>query len=280
MLFNPQTTLNCNGQILDLSEPIVMGILNVTPDSFYDGGKFSRVADSLAQTQKMLSEGAAIIDIGAASSRPGAKMLSADAELELLMPTIEAIMAQYPDVILSCDTYHSAVAKTVIEAGVRIINDISGGAIDEKLWPTIAQYRVPYVLMHNRGTPENMQQNTDYEDVVKSVIEYFVIKIEQLRSLGINDIVLDIGFGFAKTLEQNYELLRQLHLFQMFELPILAGISRKSMIYKLLNTTPQNALNGTTVLNTVAIQKGASILRVHDVREAVETIQLLRLTAD
>jgi dihydropteroate synthase len=274
MLFHQQTTLNCNGTLLDLSDPIVMGILNVTSDSFFDGGQFTEVEKCLIQVEKMLSEGAKIIDIGAASSRPGAKSIEADEELEILKPIIDAIIKQYPKVILSCDTYNSRVAEAVIELGVKIINDISGGMFDENLWKTVAKYRVPYILMHNRGKPENMQQLTDYEDITKEVLTYFIQKIEQLRSLGVKDIVIDLGFGFAKTLDQNYELMQQLHLFQMLEVPILTGISRKSMIYKFLETTPQQALNGTTALHIIALQKGSKILRVHDVREAVETIKL------
>jgi dihydropteroate synthase len=276
MLFHPQTTLNCNGTLLDLSEPIVMGILNVTTDSFFDGGQFMEVDKCLTQVEKMLSEGAKIIDVGAASSRPGAKMIAADEELAILEPVIQAILKQSPDVILSCDTYNSRVAAAVIELGVKIINDISGGAFDENLWKTVAQYRVPYILMHNRGNPETMQQHTDYEDITKEILNYFIQSIEQLRALGIKDIVVDLGFGFAKTLDQNYELMRNMHLFQMLEVPILTGISRKSMIYKFLETTPQQSLNGTTVLHIIALQKGSKILRVHDVREAVEAIKLFQ----
>ncbi len=276
MLFHQQTTLNCNGTILDLSEPIVMGILNVTTDSFFDGGQFTEVEKCLFQVEKMLSEGASIIDIGAASSRPGAKLITTDEELLILKPIIEAILKTFPSAILSCDTYNSRVAEGMIQLGVKIINDISGGAFDENLWATVAKYRVPYVLMHNRGKPENMQQLTDYEDVVKEILTYFIYAIEKLRALGVKDIIVDLGFGFAKTMDQNYELLKELHLFQMLEVPILTGISRKSMIYKVLDTTPQQALNGTTALNMIALQKGTKILRVHDVREAIETIKLFQ----
>ena len=275
MLFHEPATLNCNGTLLDLSRPQVMGILNVTPDSFFDGNLYKTKEASLRQVEKMLTDGAAIIDIGAASSRPGAATVSVDEELRRLLPIIEAILQRFPEVILSCDTYHSSVAKATIEHGIKIINDISGGQFDDNLWATVAKYNVPYILMHIKGNPQNMQQSPDYDNVVHDVLNYMIFKIEKLRALGIKDIIADVGFGFGKTLDHNYELLQNLHIFKMLEVPILTGISRKSMIYKLLDTTPEFALNGTTALHVIALQKGSKILRVHDVKEAVETIRLV-----
>jgi dihydropteroate synthase len=254
--------------------PKVMGILNITPDSFFDGGKHNSVNDALSQTEKMLAEGATFIDVGAYSSRPGAKHISETEELERILPIVEALVAPFPDILLSIDTFRSTVAKACIEAGAAIINDISAGVMDNNMLPTLAKLQVPYIMMHMQGTPQNMQSNPTYNNVITDIKFYFSEKVAQARALGINDIILDPGFGFGKTIEHNYQLLQGLDIFKTLNLPMLAGISRKSMIYKHLNTTPQNALNATTALNMVALQKGVSILRVHDVKEAVECVNL------
>ena len=267
-------TINCKGQLIDLTTPKVMGILNITPDSFYDGGSYKDSETILQQVDKMLNEGATFIDIGAYSSRPGSDFVSEDEELQRLIPVVELILEHYPDALLSIDTFRSNIAIQAIEKGAALINDISAGHLDDNMLQTIAALKVPYVMMHMRGTSQTMQSLTDYEDLLKEILFYFSERIEKTKSLGIIDVICDPGFGFAKTLEQNYELLNRLELFKTFELPILAGLSRKSMIYKLLDSTPQQALNGTTALNMVALQKGASILRVHDVKEAMECIQL------
>ncbi|MEW5675806.1 dihydropteroate synthase [Flavobacterium enshiense] len=270
-------TVNCKGNLLDLSTPKVMGILNITPDSFFDGGKYKTEADFLNQTEKMLTEGAAIIDIGAYSSRPNAAFVSEDEETERLTPIVTLLSKEFPEAILSIDTFRAEVAKAAIESGASIINDISAGLLDDKMLNVIAQTKVPYIMMHMRGTPQTMTTLTDYEDIVKEMIFYFSERIAAARSLGINDIIIDPGFGFAKTLEQNYEVLQKLELFQMLDVPLLSAVSRKSMIYKLLNTSSQEALNGTTFLNTVSLMKGAKILRVHDVKEAVECVRLFEV---
>ena len=267
-------TINCKGNLLDLSTPKVMGILNITPDSFFDGGKYKTDADFLKQTEKMLSEGAAIIDVGAYSSRPNAVFVSEAEEIERLTPIVALLVKQFPDIILSIDTFRAEVAKAAIENGAAIINDIAAGLLDDNMLNVIAETKVPYIMMHMRGTPQTKATLTHYDDIVKEMIFYFSERIAAARSLGINDIIIDPGFGFAKTLEQNYEVLQKLELFQMLEVPLLSAVSRKSMIYKLLETSPQEALNGTTFLNTVSLMKGAKILRVHDVKEAVECITL------
>ena len=267
-------TINCKGNLLDLSTPKVMGILNITPDSFFDGGKYKTDADFLKQTEKMLTEGAAIIDVGAYSSRPNAVFVSEAEEIERLTPIVALLVKQFPDIILSVDTFRAEVAKAAIENGAAIINDIAAGLLDDNMLNVIAETKVPYIMMHMRGTPQTMATLTHYDDIVKEMIFYFSERIAAARSLGINDIIIDPGFGFAKTLEQNYEVLQKLELFQMLEVPLLSAVSRKSMIYKLLETSPQEALNGTTFLNTVSLMKGAKILRVHDVKEAVECITL------
>lgn len=267
-------TINCKGNLLDLSTPKVMGILNITPDSFFDGGKYKTDADFLKQTEKMLSEGAAIIDVGAYSSRPNAVFVSEAEEIERLTPIVALLVKQFPDIILSIDTFRAEVAKAAIENGAAIINDIAAGLLDDNMLNVIAETKVPYIMMHMRGTPQTMAILTHYDDIVKEMIFYFSERIAAARNLGINDIIIDPGFGFAKTLEQNYEVLQKLELFQMLEVPLLSAVSRKSMIYKLLETSPQEALNGTTFLNTVSLMKGAKILRVHDVKQAVECITL------
>lgn len=269
-------TINCKGQLIDLSQPKVMGILNITPDSFFDGGKFSNESEIISQVKKMLNDGATFIDVGAYSSKPGADFVSEEEEIKRIVPVIRLILKHYPDVILSIDTFRSAVAKVALENGAAMINDISGGNLDEGMFAVIAHYNVPYIVMHMRGTPQTMQSLTTYNYIIKEMLFYFSSIIAKARSFGINDLVIDPGFGFAKTLDQNYEVLKDLELFQMLDLPILAGISRKSMIYKVLDSSAKEALNGTTFLNAFALSKGASILRVHDVKEAVEAVELYK----
>ena len=267
-------TINCKGQIIDLSTPKIMGILNITPNSFYDGGKYSLENNAIAQVEKMLKEGATFIDIGAYSSKPNAELVSEEEELNRIIPVVKAILNKFPDALLSIDTFRSTVAQECINNGAALINDISAGSLDEKMMEVIASNNVPYIMMHLRGTPQTMQDQTNYEHIINEILTYFSDKVNKARSLGINDLIIDPGFGFAKTTDQNYEILSNLELFKMLELPILAGISRKSMIYKTLETSPEEALNGTTVLNTVAITKGATIIRVHDVKEAMECVKL------
>ena len=252
-----------------------MGILNVTPNSFYDGGKHKEINSIIHQVDKMLSEGADFIDIGAYSSKPSAEFVSEEEEIKRLVHIIKELVETFPTIILSVDTFRANVARASVENGVAMVNDISAGLLDDKMLETVAQLKVPYIMMHMRGNPQTMQSLTDYNDIVKEMIFYFSERIKKARSFGISDIIIDPGFGFAKTLEQNYEVLHKMELFSMLELPLLAGISRKSMIYKVLEKTPQEALNGTSVLNTIALQKGAKILRVHDVKEAVECIKLV-----
>ncbi len=254
-----------------------MGILNLTPNSFYDGGKYTNDADVLKQVEQMLFDGADFIDVGAYSSKPNAEFVSEQDELDRLIPIVKSILKEFPNTLLSIDTFRSQVAKQAIEAGACIINDISAGNLDDKMMETIATLQVPYIMMHMKGTPQTMMQLSNYQDVVKEVLFYFSEKIALARSFGINDLIVDPGFGFAKTVEQNYEILQKLELFSILELPLLVGISRKSMIYKPLQTTPDKALNGTTALNMMALTKGAKILRVHDVKEAVECVHLFSL---
>ena len=252
-----------------------MGILNITPDSFYDGGTHKNEKDVLNHVASMLGEGATFIDIGAYSSRPNADNVSETIELKRIVPVVQLILKHFPNVLLSVDTFRSEVAKACIDAGAAMINDISAGKMDDQMLATIADLGVPYIMMHMRGTPQTMQQLTEYNNLLKDINFYFSERIAKARDLGIVDIIIDPGFGFAKTLEQNYELLNKLELLNIIDKPILVGISRKSMIYKPLETSPKKALNGTTVLNTVGLQKGASILRVHDVAEAVECVKLV-----
>ncbi|WP_346881437.1 dihydropteroate synthase [uncultured Algibacter sp.] len=268
-------TINCKGKLLDLSSPKVMGILNITPDSFYDGGKHKNEKDILNHVERMLNDGATFIDAGAYSSRPNADYVRETDELKRILPIIELILKEFPETLLSIDTFRSHVAKQSIEAGACMINDISAGKLDKNMLSTIASLHVPYIMMHMRGTPQTMQQLTQYDNLTKDILFYFSERIAKAKALGITDIIVDPGFGFAKTLDQNFELLNKLELFKMIEKPLLVGISRKSMIYKTLDTSANNALNGTSVLNTVALQKGASILRVHDVKEAVESVKLI-----
>ena len=278
-IFSEKKSLNCRGNLIIFEKPLIMGILNITPDSFYDGGRYNSVNKYMQHTAQMLQDGADIIDIGAASTRPGTPIINTDEEIQRLLPALKNIRKEFSDIIISVDTYHSKIAEVAIDNGADIINDISGGTFDDNMFNTIGKLKVPYVLMHIKGTPDTMQKEPVYEDVVKEVIFYFSERINQLRSLGINDIIIDPGFGFGKTIAHNYELLSKLDLFKMFDVPIVAGVSRKSMINKVLNCKPEDALNGTTVLNTVALMKGASILRVHDVKEAMEAVKLCRLLA-
>ena len=251
-----------------------MGVLNLTPDSFFDGGQFNSEKAILTQVERMLTEGASIIDIGGMSSRPGANIVSVDQELKRVMPTLKLMVKQFPEAIISIDTIHSQIARQTVEAGASIVNDISGGNIDAEMIPTIGDLGVPYILMHMKGRPVDMQDGVAYDDVVQEVLNYFVEKIGALRSVGVKDIILDPGFGFAKNLAQNYKLLNQMEVMNIIEHPILAGISRKSMIYKTLDTTADQALNGSTALHMICLQKGAKILRVHDVKEAMECVKL------
>jgi dihydropteroate synthase len=252
-----------------------MGILNVTPNSFYDGSKHSDEKSVLVQVEKMLKEGATFIDIGAYSSKPSAEFVSEVDEIERLVPAIQSVLKHFPDTLISVDTFRVKVAKEAIENGACIINDISAGSLDAAMMETVAGHQVPYIMMHMKGNPQTMQSLASYENITKEILFYFSEKVAQARSLGINDLLIDPGFGFAKTKDQNFEVMNNLELFQMLELPILVGVSRKSMIYKTLETSADFALNGTTVMNTIALQKGANILRVHDVKEAMETIKLV-----
>ena len=267
-------TINCKGLLVDLSAPKVMGILNVTPNSFFDGGKYKNETEILSQVEKMVVDGATFIDIGAYSSKPNAEFVSEQEEISRIVPVLDLILKHFPETVLSIDTFRGEVAKASIESGAAIINDIAAGNLDNNMFEIIAKYNVPYVMMHMRGNPQTMQTLTDYDDIVKEMLFYFSEKVAKARSFGINDLMIDPGFGFAKTVGQNYEVFQKMELFNMLELPLLVGVSRKSMIYKTLGTTIENALNGTTVLNTLALTKGAKILRVHDVKEAKETLKI------
>ena len=269
-------TINLRGELIDLSQPKIMGILNLTPDSFYDGGKFKSIESALTQTEKMIRDGAFFIDLGACSSRPGADEVGMEEEKKRLYPILEKLIERFPNNYFSVDTYRSAIAEGCLSRGACMINDISGGQFDPAMMETVGKYCVPYVLMHIQGQPNVMQKKPAYKNVVQEILFYFSEKIQQAYSNCINDIIIDPGFGFGKTLEHNFELIKNLELFQNLEQPLLIGISRKSMIYKKLETTPDKALNGTTVLHTAAIIKGANILRVHDVKEAKECIDLLQ----
>ena len=269
--------INVNGSLLDLSQPRVMGILNVTPDSFYAGSRTQTEAEIVRRVRQIVSEGAAIIDIGAYSSRPNADNVSSREEMERLRMGLKILFEIQPDAVVSVDTFWADVARMCVEEyGVAIINDIAAGEMDTDMFHTVAALNVPYIMMHMQGTPQSMQQHPHYDNLLKEVFLYFARKVQQLRDLGVKDIILDPGFGFGKTMEHNYELLSHLEEFRIFELPLLVGVSRKSMIYRLLDITPQEALNGTTVLDTICLLKGADILRVHDVKEAVETVRIVQ----
>lgn len=268
-------TINIKGELLDLSTPVVMGILNITPDSFYEGSRKQNEADILRRVEEIILQGGTIVDIGAQSTRPSSQFLSSEEEIERLSPALSAISREFPDTILSVDTFHADVARVCIQDyGVAIVNDISGGSLDSNMFQTVADLHVPYILMHMRGTPQTMQKLNNYDDLIQNIAYYFSEKVAHLHQLGVNDIILDPGFGFSKDVSQNYELMRHLNFFENFELPLLVGISRKSMITKFLEVASSEALNGTTVLNTYALMNGASILRVHDVKEACEAVKI------
>ena len=267
--------ISCKGKLTDLTTPKIMGILNLTPDSFYDGGLYNNTDRALAQTEKMLLEGATFIDIGGASSKPGAVEISTDEELARVLPVIEEIHKTFPETIISIDTYRSDVAKLAVAAGAAMVNDISGGKLDAKMLKTVGALGVPYIAMHMQGTPQNMQEKPSYDNIMTEIRSFFAAKIDAAHKAGIHDVIIDPGFGFGKTLEHNYSLLKNLSSIKMNGIPLLIGVSRKSMIYKLLQAEVTEALNGTTVLNTVALQQGAQILRVHDVKEAHQAVQLI-----
>ncbi|MFV8226780.1 dihydropteroate synthase [Christiangramia aquimixticola] len=266
--------INCKGQLIDLSTPKVMGIINITPDSFFSGSRKNLEKEILETAEKMLEEGATFLDIGAYSSRPGAEDISEETELERIIPALQLLIKEFPEALISADTFRSKVAERAINEGAALINDISAGLLDPDMLRIISRMQVPYIMMHMKGTPQTMKDLNQYEDLAGDVIFYFSERINAARKAGINDIILDPGFGFAKNIDQNYELLSKLELFSNLELPFLAGVSRKSMIWKRLKTTPEGALNGTTILNTICLTKGANILRVHDVKEAMECIKL------
>jgi len=274
-VFQQKLTLNVRGTLLDLSKPKIMGILNLTPDSFYDGGKNNSLENALKKTEQLLSEGADLLDLGAYSSRPGAEHISEEVEFERMIPVIRAIAKEFPNALLSVDTFRSGIAKAAVGEGADMINDISAGAMDPTMFATIAELQVPYILMHMRGTPQTMASQTNYTNLIVEVAQYFAEKIQTLKELGVRDLVIDPGFGFAKTLEQNYELLGKLEHLKITGHPILAALSRKSMIYKLLDTDAEHALNGTIAANTIALMNGANILRVHDVQAAKEAVKIV-----
>ena len=271
-------TLNCKGRLLLIDKPIVMGIINATPDSFFGGSRSNSVDDIVAKAANMLNDGADIIDIGGQSTRPGSEMKSADEEIERVVPAIKAIANRSPHAFISIDTFYSKVAIAAVEAGATIVNDISAGSIDNKMIQTIAELKVPYVLMHMKGTPQTMQQNAVYENVTREVLDFFIAKTNELKNAGIVDLIIDPGFGFAKTIDQNFELLKNLSVFKMLDKAIMVGLSRKSTVYKTLGVSADDALNGTTVLNTIGLMNGASILRVHDVKEAKDAVKLFSAT--
>ncbi len=268
-------TINCNGKLIDLNTPRIMGILNLTPDSFFDGGRYQIEEEILKQVEIMLSEGATFIDLGGYSSRPGAKNVSAEDERSRVLPALELILKNFENILVSIDTFRSEIALECIETGACMVNDISAGSMDAKMFETVARLQVPYIIMHMKGTPQDMQAHTTYQNLVKDMIYYFSEKVFELRALGLNDIIIDPGYGFSKTLDQNYEILGCSELLKNLELPILTGVSRKSMLYKVLECGPEDALNATTAAHSIALMKGTNILRVHDVKEASETIRIM-----
>ena len=270
-------TINCKGKLIDFSSPKVMGVLNITPDSFYDGGYYKNEKELLSQTEKMLLEGATFIDIGAYSSKPGASHISEEEELQRILPAVSAIIKEFPETIISIDTFRSTIAKETVAIGAALINDISGGTLDEKMFKTVAKLQVPYILMHMKGTPQNMQKNPTYGNITTELISFFAEQIFKLHQLNLKDVVIDVGFGFGKTLEHNYQLLKDLSLFKNLDVPVLAGISRKSMLFKPLHISAKEALNATTSANTIALLNGANILRVHDVKQAIEAVKIVDL---
>lgn len=269
-------SINCKGKILDLSEPVLMGIINATPDSFYEGHLKHSKEDILQIAGKMISDGATILDIGGQSTRPGSQPISIEEELGRVIPIVASVHEKYPDTIISIDTYNSEVATAAVAAGASVINDISGGSLDKAMIQTVARLKVPYVCMHMQGTPANMQKEPRYADVVKEVLDHFIAKLDECSKAGIKDVIIDPGFGFGKTIEHNFQLLKKLSVFSITNRPVLVGLSRKSTIYKTLGIPVSEALNGTTVLNTMALLNGASILRVHDVKEAKEAVTLYK----
>ncbi|PRY10876.1 dihydropteroate synthase [Pontibacter ummariensis] len=277
-LFKKKSTVNCRGKLLSLDTPLVMGILNVTPDSFYPGSRLNNLSEVLQRTEQMLSDGADILDVGGYSSRPGAVDIAEQEELDRVVPAIEAIVQRFPDAVISVDTFRASVAEAAIAAGAAIINDISGGKLDEAMFETVAKRQVPYILMHMRGTPQTMASLAQYEDLVVEVVDELQAQVAKLKRLGVKDIILDPGFGFAKTAAHNFELLNRLEELRILELPVLAGMSRKSMVYKSLGVDQTDALTGTIGVNMIALMKGADILRVHDVKETKQTIQLYKKT--
>jgi dihydropteroate synthase len=277
-LFSVKLTINCNGRLMDFNQPRIMGILNQTPDSFYDGGKYRTENEITSRIQTLLSEGADIIDVGAYSSRPGAEEVTTDEEKSRLNKVLRIILKSFPDAIVSVDTYRADIAEYVVkEYGVAIINDISSGMLDERMFDVVGALKIPYIMMHMKGTPQTMQKDPVYEDITREVLAFFADRIHMAVHAGIKDIIVDPGFGFGKTTEHNFKLLKELSLFEMLGYPVMAGLSRKSMIYKSLHKSPGEVLNGTTVLHTIALINGARILRVHDVKEASEAIQLYTL---
>jgi dihydropteroate synthase len=268
-------TINCNQKLVEFDFPKVMGILNVTPDSFYDGGKLKNDLDILSRVESMISDGATFIDIGGYSSRPGANHISSEEEMSRVIPVIEKLINNFPESLISIDTFRSEIASRAIESGACMVNDISAGNMDSNMYATVAKYQVPYIMMHMKGTPQTMQKNPEYDDIIHDLINYFSNKLNHIRHLGINDVIIDVGFGFGKTIEQNFELLNDLDLFTSLDVPILSGLSRKSMLYNLLDISQNEALNATTSANTIALLKGTDILRVHDVKAAIEAIQIV-----
>lgn len=271
-------TININGNLLEFNKPIVMGILNITPDSFYEGSRKQTEEQVVSRIQQIVDEGGTVVDVGAQSSNPTSELLSAETEIERLRFALGIVNKHFPEVMISVDTFYGDVARFCVEEhGVSIINDVSGGQIDPNMFATVAKLNVPYILMHMRGLPQTMQQLTNYDNFIQEIFYYFSEKVTTLNRLGVSDIIIDPGFGFSKTVDQNYELMASLKGFSIFDLPLLVGVSRKSMIYKLLDSTPAESLNGTTALNAFALQHGANVLRVHDVKEAVETIKIAEM---
>lgn len=275
-VFSPNKTLRVGGRLVDLATPKIMGILNVTPDSFYDGGRHQDKKSILLQAARMLEEGACFIDVGGSSSRPGAETVSLEVEAERVIPAVRSIIKAFPQALVSIDTFRAEIARIALEEGAVMVNDISGGCLDKDMYPLILRYKIPYVLMHMRGTPQTMNTQVHYADLLKEVTDYFHTKTKYLQAQGATDLMIDPGFGFAKTKEQSFELLKKLNYLKILGVPIVAGLSRKSLIWKTLETNPEDALNGTTILHTVALLKGASLLRVHDVRQAVEVVKLVK----
>lgn len=276
-MYSPEvSTINAGHRLLSLVDPLVMGVINITPDSFFDGGRYSQIDRAFQHAEKLLKEGADILDIGAYSSRPNAAHISEEEEISRLLPFIDLLKKEHPECVISVDTFRSKVAEVAVQNGAHIVNDISGGGLDVNMFETVGKLQIPYILMHMRGTPKNMQSLTQYEDMVADICTYFSERINRLRYFGVKDIILDPGPGFAKTLEQNFEIINRFSEFSIFGLPLLGAISRKSMIYNALGLSSQDALNGTTVLNSVLVLNGAKILRVHDVKEAKETILLIK----